>query len=182
MILSAILGLYGLIMCYLLVVGHLMRLKSFGQDYLIPIMAQPGQDLKDTIVRLPTPLLKNGRPEKRRKIKSSKGDHHEKPEDKLSFMQTLLMVSGTMTAAPAAAADSPSGWIIILVQSLVFIGIVLLFMPFLQKNSGETIYELNQSIMGRAIGSLLNLFISCYFVVTVCFQARFLGEVINYFY
>ncbi|ASB67380.1 Spore germination protein B2 [Bacillus velezensis] len=112
----------------------------------------------------------------------------KKPEDKLSFMQTLLMVSGTMIGAgvltlprSAAAADSPSGWIIILVQSLVFIGIVLLFMPFLQKNSGETIYELNQSIMGRAIGSLLNLFISCYFVVTVCFQARFLGEVINYF-
>ena len=104
----------------------------------------------------------------------------KKPEDKLSFMQTLLMVSGTMIGAgvltlprSAAAADSPSGWIIILVQSLVFIGIVLLFMPFLQKNSGETIYELNQSIMGRAIGSLLNLFISCYFVVTVCFQARF---------
>lgn len=58
MILSAILGLYGLIMCYLLVIGHLMRLKSFGQDYIIPIMAQPGQDLKDTIVRLPTHLLK----------------------------------------------------------------------------------------------------------------------------
>jgi hypothetical protein len=35
--------------------------------------------------------------------------------------------------------------VIILVQSVVFIGIVLLFMPFLQKNSGETIYELNQS-------------------------------------
>ncbi len=113
----------------------------------------------------------------------------KKPEDKLSFMQTLLMVSGTMIGAgvltlprSAATADSPSGWIIILVQSVVFIGIVLLFMPFLQKNSGETIYELNQSIMGRAIGSLLNLFISCYFVVTVCFQARFLGEVINYFF
>ncbi|MDJ1630526.1 spore germination protein [Bacillus velezensis] len=58
MILSAILGLYGLIMCYLLVIGHLMRLKSFSQDYLIPIMARLGQDLKDTIVRLPTPLLK----------------------------------------------------------------------------------------------------------------------------
>lgn len=112
----------------------------------------------------------------------------KKPEDKLTFMQTLLMVSGTMIGAgvltlprSAASADSPSGWIIILVQSVVFIGIVLLFMPFLQKNSGETIYELNQRIMGRAVGSLLNLFMSCYFVVTVCFQARFLGEVINYF-
>ncbi|MBT2572902.1 spore germination protein [Bacillus sp. ISL-51] len=58
MISSAVLGLYGLIMCYLLAVGHIMRLKSFGQDYIIPIMAQPGQDLKDTVVRLPTRFLK----------------------------------------------------------------------------------------------------------------------------
>ena len=59
-------------------------------------------------------------------------------------MQTLLMVSGTMIGAgvltlprSAAAADSPSGWIIILVQSLVFIGIVLLFMPFCRKQRGN---------------------------------------------
>lgn len=49
MISATALGMYGVIMVYLFVIGHLMRLKSFGQDYIIPIMAQPGQDLKDTV-------------------------------------------------------------------------------------------------------------------------------------
>ncbi|MGQ9008307.1 spore germination protein [Bacillus stercoris] len=58
MISASVLGMYGVIMVFLLVIGHLMRLKSFGQDYIIPIMAQPGQDLKDTIIRVPTLFLK----------------------------------------------------------------------------------------------------------------------------
>ncbi|MCY8204469.1 MULTISPECIES: spore germination protein [unclassified Bacillus (in: firmicutes)] len=58
MISAAVLGMYGVIMVFLLVIGHLMRLKSFGQDYIIPIMAQPGQDLKDTVIRVPTLFLK----------------------------------------------------------------------------------------------------------------------------
>ncbi|CJI86477.1 Bacillus/Clostridium GerA spore germination protein [Streptococcus pneumoniae] len=58
MISATALGMYGVIMVYLFVIGHLMRLKSFGQDYIIPIMAQPGQDLKDTVIRIPTMFLK----------------------------------------------------------------------------------------------------------------------------
>ncbi|WP_343310995.1 spore germination protein [Bacillus atrophaeus] len=58
MVSAAVLGMYGVIMCFLLVLGQLMRLKSFGQDYLIPILAQPGQDLKDTVIRLPTRFMK----------------------------------------------------------------------------------------------------------------------------
>ncbi|MCY8124652.1 spore germination protein [Bacillus spizizenii] len=58
MLSAAVLGMYGVIMVFLLVIGHLMRLKSFGQDYIIPIMSQPGQDLKDTIIRVPTLFLK----------------------------------------------------------------------------------------------------------------------------
>ncbi|KXZ17158.1 spore germination protein [Bacillus nakamurai] len=109
-------------------------------------------------------------------------------EDKLSFMQTSIMVSGTMIGSgiltlprSAALTDSPSGWIIILIEGAVYIGLVLLFMPFLLKNSEKTIYELNRDIMGRVLGSLLNVFISFYFILTICFQARFLGEVTNYF-
>ncbi|MDU0155156.1 spore germination protein [Bacillus cabrialesii] len=58
MISAAMLGMYGVIMVFLFVIGHLMRLKSFGQDYIIPILAQPGQDLKDTVIRIPTMFLK----------------------------------------------------------------------------------------------------------------------------
>ncbi len=109
-------------------------------------------------------------------------------EDKLTFMQTFIMVSGTMIGAgaltlprSAAQSDSPSGWIMILLQSIIFIIIGLLFLPFLQKNSGKTLYELNRDITGNIVGSLLNLFMSLYFIAMVCFQARLLGEVVNFF-
>lgn len=59
MISATALGMYGVIMVYLFVIGHLMRLKSFGQDYIIPLLAIPGQDLKDTVIRIPTIFLKN---------------------------------------------------------------------------------------------------------------------------
>ena len=58
MISATALGMYGVIMVYLFVIGHLMRLKSFGQDYIIPLLAIPGQDLKDTVIRIPTIFLK----------------------------------------------------------------------------------------------------------------------------
>lgn len=63
-------------------------------------------------------------------------------EDKLTFMQTLIMVSSTMIGAgvltlsrSAAETDSPIGWIMILLQGVIFIIFSLLFLPFLQRNS-----------------------------------------------
>ncbi|MFS0654155.1 spore germination protein [Bacillus sp. 179-C3.3 HS] len=55
---SAMFGLYGLIMCYLFVLCHLMQLKSFGFDYFTPVLSAPYSDLKDMYVRLPVGLLK----------------------------------------------------------------------------------------------------------------------------
>lgn len=67
---SALFGLYGLIMCYLFVLCHLMQLKTFGFDYFTPVLSSPFSDLKDTYVRLPIGLFKS-RP-KTAKIKNLK--------------------------------------------------------------------------------------------------------------
>lgn len=83
-----------------------------------------------------------------------------------------MIGAGALTLPRSAAqSDSPSGWIMILLQSIIFIIIGLLFLPFLQKNSGKTLYELNRDITGNIVGSLLNLFMSLYFIAMVCFQA-----------
>lgn len=109
-------------------------------------------------------------------------------EDKLTFMQTLIMVSSTMIGAgvltlprSAAETDSPIGWIMILLQGVIFIIFALLFLPFLQRNSERTIFELNSIAAGKLIGFFLNVFISIYFIGIVCFQARVLGEVVGFF-
>lgn len=55
------------------------------------------------------------------------------------------------------------------------------FLPFLQRNSERTIFELNSIAAGKLIGFFLNVFISIYFIGIVCFQARVLGEVVGFF-
>lgn len=109
-------------------------------------------------------------------------------EDKLTFMQTLIMVSSTMIGSgvltlprSAAETDSPIGWIMILLQGVIFIIFALLFLPFLQRNSEKTIFELNSIAAGKLIGFLLNLFITLYFIGIVCYQTRVLGEVVGFF-
>ncbi|MDF2530949.1 MAG: GerA spore germination protein [Clostridia bacterium] len=56
---AAFLGLYGMILGLLLMLGHLVRLKSFGTPYLSPFVSFTASDLKDTIVRLPMFMMKN---------------------------------------------------------------------------------------------------------------------------
>ncbi len=111
-----------------------------------------------------------------------------KSEHKLTFMQTLIMISSTLIGAgvltlPRSAAEtgSPSGWLMILLQGVIFIIIVLLFLPFLQKNSEKTLFKLNNIVAGTFIGFLLNLYICLYFIGIVCYQARILGEVVGFF-
>ncbi|NTU26049.1 GerAB/ArcD/ProY family transporter [Bacillus tequilensis] len=112
----------------------------------------------------------------------------KKSEHKLTFMQTMIMISSTLIGAgvltlprSAAETNSPSGWLMILLQGVIFIIITLLFLPFLQRNSGKTIYELNSIAAGKFIGFLFNLYISLYFIGIVCYQARVLGEVVGFF-
>lgn len=59
-LMAAVLGFFGIIMAWLLVLGHLSRLKSFGFPYLMPVAAADingGEDLKDYVVRYPLGAL-----------------------------------------------------------------------------------------------------------------------------
>lgn len=53
MILTSILGLYGLMLGLMFILIHLCSIRSFGIPYLNPIAPFKGSDLKDTIVRFP---------------------------------------------------------------------------------------------------------------------------------
>ncbi|MGB7605018.1 MAG: spore germination protein [Lutisporaceae bacterium] len=56
---AGFLGLYGIVLVLLLMLGHLVRLKSFGTPYLSPFVSFTVSDLKDTMVRLPMFMMKN---------------------------------------------------------------------------------------------------------------------------
>lgn len=58
MILSAIFGIVGVVICGTFILAHLVVLESLGQPYFQPIMPLKIKDLKDTIVRFPFNWLK----------------------------------------------------------------------------------------------------------------------------
>lgn len=55
---SAIFGFYGLMICLLVTITHMVNLKSMGVYYLGPIMPVHIRDWKDSLIRLPYKLLK----------------------------------------------------------------------------------------------------------------------------
>lgn len=57
MILAGILGLYGIMLGVLLILSHLVKLKSFGIPYMSPYVSFVGSDYKDTVVRVPIFLM-----------------------------------------------------------------------------------------------------------------------------
>lgn len=55
---AGFLGLYGMILGILFMLGHLVRLKSFGTPYMSPFVSFTASDLKDTVVRMPIFMMK----------------------------------------------------------------------------------------------------------------------------
>ncbi|EGO89016.1 spore germination protein [Clostridium botulinum C] len=55
---SAIVGLYGIMLGLIVVLTHLIKLKSFGIPYLAPVVNSNKRDLKDLFVRLPLKFFK----------------------------------------------------------------------------------------------------------------------------
>ncbi len=56
---AGFLGLYGMVLMLLLVLGHMVKLKSFGIPYLSPFVSFTASDMKDTIPRVPMFYMRN---------------------------------------------------------------------------------------------------------------------------
>ncbi|SMO46913.1 spore germination protein [Melghirimyces algeriensis] len=61
MIVASILGLYGLVIALLLLLLHMIKLRSFGVPYMAPFAPLRIKDVKDTLIRIPWPFM-NKRP------------------------------------------------------------------------------------------------------------------------
>lgn len=61
MVLAGFLGLLGLILGVIVVVNHLLNLRSFGVPYMTPLAPMKGCDMKDVLLRAPRWAL-NTRP------------------------------------------------------------------------------------------------------------------------
>ncbi|WP_138750907.1 spore germination protein [Paenibacillus sinopodophylli] len=58
MLCASVLGMFGTILFFLILCGHLSKLKSFGVPYVTPISPFRFSDWKDLFIRAPLPLMK----------------------------------------------------------------------------------------------------------------------------
>ncbi|MEI2341487.1 spore germination protein, partial [Priestia megaterium] len=58
MLCAAILGLYGVILFFLFMMSHLVKLKSFGVPYMSPAVPYRLSEWKDLVVRMPLMMMK----------------------------------------------------------------------------------------------------------------------------
>lgn len=78
--LAGFMGLYGILCGVFLLVLHLVSLRSFGVPYMSPIGPFRAADLKDSIFRLPWPLLKTRPKEnKTQNLQRMNTSKHEEP-------------------------------------------------------------------------------------------------------
>ncbi|WP_096200816.1 spore germination protein [Bacillus sp. FJAT-45350] len=77
-LLSAVLGLYGVLLGLVLMVAHLASLRSFGVPYLAPVAPMIPHDQEDVLIRLPAWMMKK-RPELLRTENSEKQSNAESP-------------------------------------------------------------------------------------------------------
>ncbi|RDW20173.1 spore germination protein [Oceanobacillus arenosus] len=78
MIAAAILGLYGIILAYIMLNIHIANLKSFGVPYSAPFAPTYFSDWKDTIIRVPITMLE--KQPKYMKIEDSKAKSNEEEQ------------------------------------------------------------------------------------------------------
>lgn len=82
MIMASILGLYGIMLLFVLMIGHLVQLRSFGVPYMAPFAPFNWQDAKDTIIRTPWHFMEKRpvtfKPQDRRR--KSKWDFRKKDQ------------------------------------------------------------------------------------------------------
>ncbi|PCK19631.1 spore gernimation protein [Bacillus pumilus] len=108
--------------------------------------------------------------------------------DKLSLLQVTILCSSTMIGAgiltiPRSSANSgfPDGWIIVLIQGVIFAFIAFLIGWIAEKNAPDTIFDSNTKGAGAFFGTIFNLIMIAYLLAIVGFEARVLGEFVQFF-
>lgn len=113
----------------------------------------------------------------------------KKTPTKINSYEATAIISNTMLGAGllslprtlTAKANSPDGWIVLMLEGLIFIFLIFLNTKIIQKHQYESYFDYVQEGFGRFLGSLLNLGITGYFIGVASFEARAMAEMMKFF-
>ncbi|MGE5703583.1 MAG: GerAB/ArcD/ProY family transporter, partial [Clostridia bacterium] len=111
-----------------------------------------------------------------------------KHDDKISSRQLSISISSviiavgvvTMPRTAVKVVGTADVWITLLLSGAIAMMIVYLCTKLMQRYPGQTFFEYNQRIVGKALGMLISFFFSCYWLMLAAYEARMNAEVIRF--
>ncbi|MCY9065531.1 spore germination protein [Bacillus inaquosorum] len=108
---------------------------------------------------------------------------------KLNTFQGISVVANTMLGAglltlPRALTtkgNTPDGWIVLILEGVIFIFFIYLNTLIQKKHQYPSLFEYLREGLGKWIGSILGLLISCYFIGVASFETRAMAEMVKFF-
>ncbi|MFC7372474.1 GerAB/ArcD/ProY family transporter [Fictibacillus iocasae] len=114
---------------------------------------------------------------------------NQTPVDKISSSQTAIILINMMLAAgiltlPRVATEkmmTPDAWITVIIGGLISMVIALVMVKLCERYPDQTFYQYNQEIVGKTIGSLINLAVVVYFLLLAALEIRIMVETTGLF-
>ncbi|MFB0634491.1 spore germination protein [Bacillus rugosus] len=108
---------------------------------------------------------------------------------KLNTFQGIAIIANTMLGAglltlPRALttkANTPDGWISLILEGVIFILFIYLNTLIQKKHKYSSLFEYLQEGLGKWIGSIFGLLICCYFIGVASFETRAMAEMVKFF-
>ncbi|MEI1422906.1 spore germination protein [Bacillus cabrialesii] len=108
---------------------------------------------------------------------------------KLNTFQGISIIANTMLGAglltlPRALtskANTPDGWITLILEGVIFIFFIYLNTLIQKKHQYPSLFEYLQEGLGKWIGSIIGLLVCCYFIGVASFETRAMAEMVKFF-
>ncbi|KJJ40277.1 spore gernimation protein [Bacillus subtilis] len=108
---------------------------------------------------------------------------------KLNTFQGTSIIANTMLGAglltlPRALtskANTPDGWIALILEGVIFIFFIYLNTLIQKKHQYPSLFEYMQEGLGKWIGSIIGLLVCCYFIGVASFETRAMAEMVKFF-
>ncbi|AUZ27813.1 spore gernimation protein [Bacillus licheniformis] len=108
---------------------------------------------------------------------------------KLNTFQGTSIIANTMLGAglltlPRALtskANTPDGWIALILEGVIFIFFIYLNTLIQKKHQYPSLFEYLQEGLGKWIGSIIGLLVCCYFIGVASFETRAMAEMVKFF-
>ncbi|MCO4849357.1 spore germination protein [Bacillus vallismortis] len=101
----------------------------------------------------------------------------------ISIIANTMLGAGllTMPRALTTKANTPDGWIVLILEGVFFIFFIYLNTLIQKKHQYPSLFEYLREGLGKWIGSIIGLLICCYFIGVASFEVRAMAEIVKFF-